>query len=201
MRPKRQKNTEFLASGLPRGRPHTDRFHPIARSTAYSVVVQLTVTAVEWGDGDAIALRRRQRAEVTALQNGAAEHGRRSAADVTVLLMARDHITGAALACGGLRALGDDVAEIKRMYVIPERRGRGVGRVLLAQLERRALAAGWTTVRLEAGPWQTAALSLCQAAGYEEIAPTDGDEDVDVRSVPVADPHSSTPRHFVKHLN
>ena len=45
---------------------------------------------------------------------------------------------GRPVACGGYRPLGPDVAEIKRMYVEPEYRGRGLARRILVDLEARA---------------------------------------------------------------
>jgi GNAT superfamily N-acetyltransferase len=71
-------------------------------------------------------------------------------------------------ACGGgIKTLGDGVAELKRMYVIPAFRGRGLARVLLDALEQTARNHGHRAVRLDsqAGTWP-----MYQAAGYREIA-------------------------------
>ena len=57
-----------------------------------------------------------------------------------------------AVAGGGLRRLGDGVAEIKRMYVRPEARSRGVAAALLRTLEEAARALGYTRTRLDTGP-------------------------------------------------
>jgi GNAT superfamily N-acetyltransferase len=75
------------------------------------------------------------------------------------------------VAIGGLRRLEDDVCEIKRMYVAPAARSRGVGRALLTALEEAAAALGYTRVRLDAGPRQTESKRLFAAVGYVEIAP------------------------------
>jgi putative acetyltransferase len=91
-----------------------------------------------------------------------------SAADVTVFLVARDD-DGRALGCGALRSLGEPVVEIKRMYVRPDARGRGVGVAILAALEREAVALGFRVVRLETGPLQPEAIGLYARAGYREI--------------------------------
>jgi GNAT superfamily N-acetyltransferase len=73
-------------------------------------------------------------------------------------------------ACGGgLKRLGDDVVEIKRMYVVPEARGRGVARELLVALEDAARELGYARARLDTGPRQPHAERLYRAAGYEEI--------------------------------
>jgi GNAT superfamily N-acetyltransferase len=56
---------------------------------------------------------------------------------------------GDALAGGGVRALGDAVGEVKRMYVAPEWRGRGLGRRLLDELEAAARELGFSRLRLD----------------------------------------------------
>jgi ribosomal protein S18 acetylase RimI-like enzyme len=75
-----------------------------------------------------------------------------------------------AVAGGGLRPLGEGVAEIKRMYVRPEARSRGVAAALLRTLEDAASAMGYTCTRLDTGPKQVTAQRLYRAAGYAEIA-------------------------------
>lgn len=72
---------------------------------------------------------------------------------------------------GGVRRLEEGVAEIKRMYVVPERRSRGVARALLAALEDSAVALGYAVVRLDTGPKQVHALSLYRSVGYGDIPP------------------------------
>jgi len=59
--------------------------------------------------------------------------------------------------------------EVKRMYVRPAGRGRGLGRALLAALEREAAALGAVSVVLETGPLQTEAIALYESAGYRRI--------------------------------
>jgi GNAT superfamily N-acetyltransferase len=71
--------------------------------------------------------------------------------------------------CGALRALGDGAAEVKRMYVVPAARGRGVARAVLAGLEAAARERGWSTLRLETGPRQPEAVGLYTRAGYRPI--------------------------------
>ncbi len=78
---------------------------------------------------------------------------------------------GRAVAIGGLRALDEGVCEIKRMYVAPEARSRGVGRALLAALEDAGRRIGYTRVRLDAGAAQDHSRGLFARTGYREIAP------------------------------
>jgi GNAT superfamily N-acetyltransferase len=56
------------------------------------------------------------------------------------------------------------------MYVVPGQRGRGYATALLAALERRAAALGFTTVRLETGELQPESIRLYERAGYRRIA-------------------------------
>jgi GNAT superfamily N-acetyltransferase len=80
-----------------------------------------------------------------------------------------------AVGCGGLQALDDETAEIRRIYLDKGARGRGIGRALLGELETHARKAGYERVRLTTGDGQPEALKLFRASGYEEIPPfTDG---------------------------
>jgi GNAT superfamily N-acetyltransferase len=76
-----------------------------------------------------------------------------------------------AVAGGGVRRLAESVAEIKRMYVRPSARSRGVAAALLAALEDAARALGYTSARLDTGPKQPHALRLYRSAGYSELPP------------------------------
>ena len=77
---------------------------------------------------------------------------------------------GEPVASGGWRSHGTD-AEIKRMYVAPAVRHRGLARQLLAELERTAAAAGHRRAILESGSAQPEAVVLYRSAGYTPIAP------------------------------
>ncbi len=78
---------------------------------------------------------------------------------------------GRAVAGGGVKRLDDETAEIKRMYVVPEARGRELSRRLLAALEDAALELGYRRIRLDTGAHeaQRAARHLYPSAGYSEI--------------------------------
>lgn len=75
------------------------------------------------------------------------------------------------VACGALRVLDAATVDLKRMYVIPERRGQGLARALLAGLEDEARARGFAVARLGTGRLQPEAINLYVSAGYREIAP------------------------------
>lgn len=73
-------------------------------------------------------------------------------------------------ACGGFKLFDRACGEIKRMYVVPELRGRGLGLVLLNALEERLRSAGYTLARLDTGDRQPHARRLYLGAGYHEIS-------------------------------
>jgi ribosomal protein S18 acetylase RimI-like enzyme len=81
---------------------------------------------------------------------------------------------GRVVAGGGVRRLGERVAEIKRMWVAPERRGEGLGRRLLVELEAAAADLGYGTVRLDTAASMDAALALYGRAGYRAIPDYNG---------------------------
>lgn len=78
-------------------------------------------------------------------------------------------LDGEPVGCGGFRTVADGVAEMKRMYVRPSARGRGVARLLLGALEQAATAAGCHQLILETGSKQPEALSLYESSGYTAV--------------------------------
>jgi GNAT superfamily N-acetyltransferase len=79
------------------------------------------------------------------------------------------YLDGAPVCCGGLKRLDQDACEIKRMYVAPAARGRGVAKALLAALEDRARLMGFRLARLDTGPRQPHAQQLYESQGYRSI--------------------------------
>lgn len=78
---------------------------------------------------------------------------------------------GVPAGCGGVLLVHPEYAELKRMYVRPAFRGRGLGRVLVDHLAAHAAEHGLTTIRLETGVAQTEALLLYERAGFVRIPP------------------------------
>jgi GNAT superfamily N-acetyltransferase len=72
-------------------------------------------------------------------------------------------------ACGGLQRHDPSNAEIKRMWVAPAWRGTGLGRRLLAELERHATDLGYARVVLDTNGTLDEALALYRSAGYEPV--------------------------------
>ena len=79
------------------------------------------------------------------------------------------YLDDAAVACGAVRRLDQTTAEIKRMYVNPSVRGRGIGRALVEALEREARLVGVTRIVLETGTRLASAIKLYEAMGYARI--------------------------------
>jgi putative acetyltransferase len=77
-------------------------------------------------------------------------------------------LDGKAVGCGAFRVLDDTTAEVKRMYVEPELRGRRVGRAVLDALEQHARDLGVQRLVLETGVHQHAAIALYTRAGFTQ---------------------------------
>lgn len=80
-------------------------------------------------------------------------------------------LAGAPVACGVLKKVAPDVADIKRMWVSERVRGRGVGRRLLERLVAEGRAMGLRRVQLETNRVLTEAIALYRSAGFEEVEP------------------------------
>lgn len=152
--------------------------------------MQVTITAVDRADPVGARLRRQGLAERGAergAEQGAEDPGDAPADRDELFLIARDRATGTPVACGALRPVdpataphGDReahrarphpaVAVISFLFVVPEFRGHGLARLVLAELELQAAALGWFTLRLEAAADRPVALALCAAAGYAPTA-------------------------------
>ena len=76
---------------------------------------------------------------------------------------------GRAVGCGALRVLDPDTAEVKRMYAVPELRGKGVGWAVLSSLEAAAAQLGVRRLVLETGVHQHAATALYRRAGFSPL--------------------------------
>jgi GNAT superfamily N-acetyltransferase len=122
---------------------------------------------------DAISLCTAQQAEMLELYEGEADIGPAREASMFVephgvFLVMRDD-DDRAVGCGGIARFDDTRGEVKRMYVVPEARGRGLGRRLLEELEGEARRLGYASVVLETGDRQQEAVGLYESTGYERI--------------------------------
>ncbi len=76
---------------------------------------------------------------------------------------------GEAVGCGAIKEYAEDVAEIKRMYVRAEQRGRGIAKNILSELEKWAGELNFLECILETGWKQPEAIALYRKSGYETI--------------------------------
>lgn len=81
---------------------------------------------------------------------------------------------GFAAACGGIQLFGDEYAELKRMYVRPQFRGRGYAKQMLEALAAHARGRGVTLLRLETGMHQREAIGLYESWGFTRRGPFGG---------------------------
>lgn len=75
-----------------------------------------------------------------------------------------------AVACGAVREFAPDTMEVKRMYVLPEKRGVGIASIVLAELEAWTKELNYKRCILETGKRQPEAIQLYKKNGYTEIA-------------------------------
>lgn len=133
---------------------------------------QLTYSLERADQADVIALIDALDAFQKVLYPPESHHG----VDIDVLVkpdvlfaVARDS-NGSAVGCGAI-LLHEDYGELKRMYVPPAQRGKGVGRGLLEFLENHALQRGCALLRLETGIHQPEARRLYLSSGYVYRSP------------------------------
>lgn len=136
-----------------------------------SAGTSVRVDVVPWDDPDARALRDAQQAELRE-RYGEDDIGHDMTGEtIAVMLVLR--VDGEAVASGALRdasaELGAGTGELKRMYVRPAWRGRGLSRRVLADLEAAAATRGFRRLVLETGVLQPEAIGLYLSAGYRPV--------------------------------
>ena len=100
--------------------------------------------------------------EETGWRGSAAHHG------LVMMLVRR---AGRPVGCAGIRMEDAATAELKRMYVVPEERGKGIAAELVARLERMAVERGATRMVLDTTPRMESAVRLYQRLGYVRREP------------------------------
>jgi putative acetyltransferase len=80
-------------------------------------------------------------------------------------------VDGKPAGCGGIKFYGEEYAEVKRVYVRPKFRGRGLSRRIMDHLEQIVKARGLRILRLETGVHQPEAIGLYEKLGFRRIGP------------------------------
>lgn len=130
------------------------------------------ITAEHPASPDATALIAELDAHLTPLYPSESRHGfsvQKLIADAVAFFVVRDD--GAPAGCGGIKLFGREYGEIKRMWVRPQFRGRGYGRLMLDHLADYAKGQGLRILRLETGIHQHAAIRLYEREGFTRIPP------------------------------
>jgi GNAT superfamily N-acetyltransferase len=121
---------------------------------------------------DAILLINELEAHLASLYPAESRHGfsveKLLAEDVPFFVLRH---AGTPAGCGGVKLFGTVYGEIKRMYVRPQFRGLGFGKLMLNHLADYAQANGLKLLRLETGIHQREAIALYERMGFRRIPP------------------------------
>lgn len=140
--------------------------------------MSLHLESVEWGDPRAVALRDAMNAETSAMYEAftAGNSPEVNAAIDAALSVDAADIVHTVLALDGDGPVGhaalrpfERELEVKKVFVTPTARGRGVSRALMLELESVARGRGVSSLVLQTGPLQVAAIALYVSLGYEQI--------------------------------
>lgn len=88
-------------------------------------------------------------------------------------------VDGMAVGCGALRPLAENTGEVKRVWINPAWRGRGLSRRLMEALEQEARGLGYGILRLDTSRHLGEAVALYHALGYREIDRYNDNPDAD----------------------
>jgi len=80
-------------------------------------------------------------------------------------------VDGSPIACGALRPIDDQAAEVRRMFVLASSRRHGFARAILNTLEEYASTFGFSVLRLETGNRQLPAIALYESHGFRRVPP------------------------------
>jgi len=135
-------------------------------------IMPITISQVRADSADAQALVEELEAHLCTLYPIESRHGfsvEKLLREGVAFFVSR--VDGRPAGCGGVLLVGDEYAEIKRMFVRPAFRGRGLGRLMLARLIVHAREQGLGVIRLETGIHQREAIALYESGGFRRIPP------------------------------
>ena len=84
-----------------------------------------------------------------------------------LLAKSKTHTAG----CAALRKITSDISEMKRLYVLPEFRGKGIGRQLAEAIIEEARRIGYIYMHLDTAPSMKEAIALYRSLGFKEAEP------------------------------
>ena len=73
------------------------------------------------------------------------------------------------VSCGAIKPLDENSMEVKRMFTLPQHRGKGLAATVLNELEKWTRELGYKTCALETGKRQPEAIALYKKCGYQTI--------------------------------
>lgn len=146
--------------------------------TAIAVVRDLVAAYLDWAGAEQVAQGRFTAAELPTLLARVQDNVRAELPAMLGpggrLLVALDGQRPVGL--GGLKPVDERCGEIKRMFVDPLARGRGIGAALLKGLIAAGAAEGYAMLRLETADFMAAAHALYRRCGFVEVPIFDGGE-------------------------
>jgi putative acetyltransferase len=135
--------------------------------------IEIRRTGIESSDAQELILALNAELSARYSEDGSSEHFRLAPEEVApgrgAFLVG--YVSGQPQACGAIRLLDAETAEVKRMYVAPGARRLGLARRVLDALEVEARRLGARSIVLETGPRQPEAIALYSSAGLSPIAP------------------------------
>jgi GNAT superfamily N-acetyltransferase len=134
--------------------------------------MNVTITAERPDTPDAVALVTELQTHLESFYPPESRHGfsiERLVSEGVAFFVLR--VDGQPAGCGGIKLFGTEFGELKRMYVRPEYRGNGYGKLILDRLAQHALEHKTTVLRLETGIHQKAAIRLYEQEGFRRIPP------------------------------
>ena len=96
--------------------------------------------------------------------------------DLPTVIIAYAH--SVPVGCGCFKIQDKNTVELKRMFVEPELRGKGIASALVKELERWALELGYTNMILETGNKQPEAIAMYQKLGYSDSKKPDQNHEI-----------------------
>lgn len=149
---------------------------------AESLIRDLVAAYFDWAGAEQVARGRLGAAELPAVLRLVEANVR---AELPAMLSARGRLLVAKIGAevvglGAIKPVDQITAEVKRMFIDPAHRGRGIARALIGDLIAAARAGGYRRLRLETADFMTSAHGLYRAVGFRDVPMFDGGEAVGI---------------------